>query len=543
MEQQALTLIFLAVGALAGATASWLVMRGRVAAAFQNGAAAPQAELGALRERLRMFEDERAQLRSQHEAERAQATRWRDDLDNVRDERAQLAERAARLPELEGQLAAARTALQERENQLANLREASGRLESALKADHAQLLEARQALEAEKAQLHAAQAEVLRLSNALKELQARSEAERASAEEKLALLNQAKVELGTQFKNLANEILEEKSKRFTEQNQANLGGLLNPLSEKIKEFQTKVEDSYVKESKDRVALGEQVRQLMELNRKLSDDANNLTSALKGSSQTQGAWGELILERVLEGSGLRRGEEYELQESHTLEDGSRLRPDVVIRLPEGRNLVVDAKVSLIAYNEYANGEEQGVRDTALKRHLDSVRTHIKGLSAKNYQDLYQLGSLDFVLMFVPVEPAFMLAVSHDRELFMDAWGKNVLLVSPSTLLFVVRTVAHLWRQEQQSRNAQDIAKRGAELYDKLVGFVADLQKVGERIGQARDSYDAAYGKLTAQRGNVIRQAEMLRELGIKPTKALPVSLVDAAREEGHLPPPEGLRVVE
>jgi len=199
----------------------------------------------------------------------------------------------------------------------------------------------------------------------------------------------------------------------------------------------------------------------------------------------------------------------------------------VHLPEDRHLVVDAKVSLTAYEDYASAEEEGDRLIAIKRHLDSVRGHIKGLSDRNYQALYGLKSLDFVLMFVPIEPAFMLAVTHDRELFMDAWQKNVLLVSPSTLLFVVRTVAHLWRQEAQNRNAQDIAKRGAELYDKLVGFVEDLESLGNRLKQAQKDYDSAHGKLTGGRGNVIRQAEMLKQLGVKPSKSLPGGLVEAA----------------
>jgi DNA recombination protein RmuC len=252
--------------------------------------------------------------------------------------------------------------------------------------------------------------------------------------------------------------------------------------------------------------------------------------LKGQAKTQGTWGELILERVLETSGLSKGIHYEAQASHARDDGSRAQPDVVIRLPEGRHLVVDAKASLLAYDEYVNADSDLAREVALKRHLESVRGHIKGLSGKNYQELYQLKSLDFVLMFVPVEPAFMLAISHDSELWQDAWAKNVLLVSPSTFLFVVRTVAHLWRQEQQNRNAQDIAKRGGELYDKLVGFVGDLDAVGLRLNQAKDSYDKAYGKFTAGRGNVIRQAERLKELGVKPSKMQPQDLIELAFED-------------
>lgn len=350
------------------------------------------------------------------------------------------------------------------------------------------------------------------------------EAERRAAAEKLRLLEDARQQLTEQFKNLANDILEEKSRRFTEQNQNELGALLEPLKLRLTEFQRKVEEAYVTEGKDRTALAEQVRQLMALNQTLSREARQLTEALKGSSKTQGTWGELVLERVLEASGLRRGEEYEVQVAHTDGEGRRLQPDVVIRLPEGRHLVIDAKVSLNAYEAYVAAENDGERQGALKRHLDSVRTHMKGLSQKRYEQLYGVSSLDFVLLFVPIEPAFMLAVTHDKELFMDAWQRNVLLVSPSTLLFVVRTVAHLWRQEQQNRNAQEIAKRGAELYDKLAGFVTDLQALGQRLEQARSEYDKAMVKLVAGRGNLLHRAESLKALGVKPGKNLPLGLL-------------------
>ena len=353
--------------------------------------------------------------------------------------------------------------------------------------------------------------------------------ERSQNAEKLALLQSAREELSSQFKNLANDILEEKSKRFSEQNQQSLGQLLEPLKTRLQEFQGKVEQVYVQEGKDRSALAEQVRQLMELNRTVSQEANNLTRALKGSNKTQGNWGELILERVLETAGLRKGEEFDVQESHTTGDGRRLQPDVVLHLPEDRHLVIDAKATLVAYEDYANAEDDKHREVALKRHLDAVRAHIKGLSEKNYQDLYGIKSLDFVLMFIPIEPAFMLAVTHDRDLFMDAWNKNVLLVSPSTLLFVVRTVASLWRQEAQNRNAQDIAKRGAELYDKLAGFVEDMESLGNRLSQAQKDYDGAINKLSTGRGNLIRQAEMLKKLGVKPSKSLPAPMVEQANE--------------
>ena len=262
----------------------------------------------------------------------------------------------------------------------------------------------------------------------------------------------------------------------------------------MQEFQGKVEEVYVQEGKDRTALAEQVKNLMTLNQQLSQDAHNLTSALKGQSKTRGNWGEMILERVLEASGLRKGFEYDMQESHSRDDGTRAQPDVVIHLPENRHLVADAKVSLNAYEAYANADTEVEREAAIKRHIESVRGHIRGLSEKNYQAIYGIQSLDFVLMFIPIEPAFMIAISHGSDLWQEAYKKNVLLVSPTTLLFVVRTVANLWRQEQQNRNAQDIANRGAELYDKLVGFVEDLDKLGDRLNQAKDTYDKAYGKL-------------------------------------------------
>jgi len=419
------------------------------------------------------------------------------------------------------------------QRQVADLREESGRNIAELKAERDALAAARFELQTEKSDREKAAAQVLNLTTELAEMSLRLTSEQEQSGEKLALLLQAKEALTDQFKNLANEILEEKSKRFSEQNQTSLGLLLDPLKLKISEFQTKVDDVYVKEGKDRTALAEQVRQLMDLNQVLSEDAKNLTRALKGSNKSQGNWGELVLERVLEASGLRKGEEYHVQESHTREDGSRAQPDVVIHLPEDRHLVVDAKVSLIAYEDFANLEDDTERQAAIKRHMDSIRNHMKGLSDKNYQTLYGLKSLDFVLMFVPIEPAFMLAVSQDKELFMDAWQKNVLLVSPSTLLFVVRTVAHLWRQEAQNRNAHDIAKRGAELYDKFVGFVVDMESLGNRIKQAQQDYDSAHNKLTSGRGNLIGQAEKLRDLGVKPTKAVPSALLEIAQSNTAL----------
>jgi DNA recombination protein RmuC len=361
--------------------------------------------------------------------------------------------------------------------------------------------------------------------------------ERVQSMEKLGLLNEARQEMSNQFKLLAGEILEEKSKRFTEQNRENIGQLLLPLREKITEFQSKVEEVQKDGIAGRSELKEQISQLKTLNERLSLDATNLVSALKGSSKVQGDWGEYILESLLESCGLHKGREYVVQESLKREDGKGARLDVLVNLPGGRHLIIDSKVSLGDYSDYSSNESEALREAALARHLASVRAHLRSLSDRDYQSLYGLTSLDFVIMFVPIEPAFMLAIARDPNLWNEAWNKNVLLVSPSTLLFVIRTVAHLWKQEQQTRNVVEIAKRGGDLYDKFVGFVEDLRAVGMRLGQAKDSYDEAYGKLSTGRGNLVRQAEVLRGMGVKAKKALPAELTARASEFGEAPTQE------
>jgi DNA recombination protein RmuC len=386
------------------------------------------------------------------------------------------------------------------------------------------------------ADLAALREEKERLAAAHSQLQTSLQNERENSAEKLSLLTEAKNALTLQFKALADEVLQTKVEQFTqqhqqatEQNRTNLGDLLSPLKDQLGDFKKKVEEVYVQEGKDRSALKAEVEQLRALNVSLGEEARNLTTALKGSNKTQGNYGELVLERVLEASGLRKGCEYEVQVSHSVE-GKRQQPDVIITLPEGRRLVVDSKMSLAAYETSLSAGDAPQREAAIKAHIASLRGHINGLSAKNYQHLYGIQSLDFVILFVPLEPAFLLAVTSDNSLYMEAWSRNVLLVSPSTLLFVVRTVAHLWRQEAQTRNAQDIAKRGAELYDKFTSFVKDLESLGNRIGQAKEDYDQALAKLASGRGNLIRQAELLRDLGIKPSKSLPENLLERSRDE-------------
>jgi DNA recombination protein RmuC len=532
------SLSVLLLGILLGGLPAWMVLRGRERAmidgAVAQARAAASVELTAANLRTRQAESNLAQLRTERAEAKAREESLTTELASLRNLKAQLDERASRIPELERQLAEARASAELTNSTLADSRESSGR-ESAQLAAELQLtrinLDMTAALfQEERKRREEAESESIRLAKDLRGLEERYEAEQRSAAEKVQFVTDAKEALSAQFESLATDILEEKSKRFTEQNQTNLGTLLDPLRTKITEFQKRVEEAYFQEGKDRTALSEQVRQLLELNQMLSEDAKNLTSALKGSSQTQGTWGELVLERILEASGLRPGDEYVAQECKIGADGEKQHPDVVINLPEARHLVIDSKISLVAYERFASAATDPERQVALRQHLDSVRTHLKALSEKKYQTIYALNSLDFVLMFVPIEPAFVLAVTNDRELFMDAWQRNVLLVSPSTLLFVVRTVAHLWRQEAQSRNAREIAGRGGELYDKLVAFVEDLRTVGERLKSAQSAYASAEQKLYRGKGNAVRQAEMLRDLGVKPRNQIPPALVGSPADD-------------
>jgi len=334
-----------------------------------------------------------------------------------------------------------------------------------------------------------------------------------------------------EFENLANRILDDKSKKFTEQNEVQLKNILDPLKERILNFEKRVNETHTESEKDRSALKEQLRIMSDMNKRMSEEALNLTKALKGDSKKQGNWGELILEKVLEKSGLTKGREYDVQQSFTLEDGSRLQPDVIIRLPDSKNLIVDSKVSLVAYERYiaSDDDDKSAQDAFLKEHIISIRTHIKGLSGKNYQNLYGVGSPDFVLLFIPIEPAFILSISTDNELYNDAFDKNVVLVSPTTLLATLRTIANVWKQEYQSQNAMEIAKQGADMYDKFVAFTEDLIKVGKLMDDSKRTYSEAMNKLYDGKGNLVRRAENMKKLGIKASKQLPQGLVDRAEE--------------
>ena len=332
-----------------------------------------------------------------------------------------------------------------------------------------------------------------------------------------------------EFENLANKIFDEKTSKFSEQSKTNLQEILNPLKERITEFQNKVEETNKDSISRTSALREQLQSLKDINRQMSDDAQNLVKALKGDTKAQGDWGEIQLERILERSGLRKGEEYSVQESFTSEDGSRKRPDVIINLPEKKKIIIDSKVSLVDYERFVSAEEDQ-KNIHLKSFIGSVKKHIKELSEKEYQNLFENGSLDFVLMFIPIEPAFSMAIQFGDNLYVDAYDKNIIIVSPSTLLATLRTIANIWKQEHQNRNVLEIAKQSGALYDKFVGFVNDLIDVGNRMDQAKSSYEGAMKKLSDGSGNLVNRAEKIKELGAKTSKSLPQNIVERAKEE-------------
>lgn len=353
---------------------------------------------------------------------------------------------------------------------------------------------------------------------------AKAEVELVTLREKLVTQKQEMEALQkkftTEFENIANKILEKNSEKFTAANQKNLSEVLNPLKEKINLFEKKVEDTYLKGLKDQTDLRAELKKLHDLNSKISEEANNLTRALKGDVKKQGNWGEVVLERILERSGLNEGEQgYQKQFSDTSEDGKRIQPDIVINLPDNKHVIVDSKVSLVAFERAVNASSEEERSAHTKEHLLSLKAHIKGLSEKHYQTARHLNSPDFVLLFIPIEASFSVAIQKDQELFFYAWDKNVVLVSPSTLLATLRTIASIWQQENQTKNALEIARQGGALYDKFVGFITDMENIGKNLDTTRKTYDLALNKLHVGSGNLVKRAENIKKLGVKTTKKL------------------------
>jgi DNA recombination protein RmuC len=397
----------------------------------------------------------------------------------------------------------AQNLLGEKENIIRHLKEHQTRLQDELFDIRNQLAQANQSLESSRSYFKAQQEKL--------------------AEQK-ADIEQTRAHFQKEFENVAEKLLKEKSREFTDINKLSIDTILNPLKENIKAFEDKVDKVYNMEAAERNTLRGVITQLMDLNKLISTEASNLTKALKGDNKKQGNWGEVILEKVLERSGLVRDREYRIQASLNHTDGSRLQPDVIIDLPDEKHLIIDSKVSLVAYERLVNCETEEERRLFSKAHVESIRGHVQGLSSKNYHDLYQVNSPDFVLLFVPIESSFSFAVQLDADLFSDAWDKRVVIVSPSTLLATLRTIASIWKQERQNRNVLEIARLSGEMYDKFVGFVGDMEGIGKNIKQSQDSYDKALNKLVDGRGNLTVTAEKIKKLGAKANKQIDMKYI-------------------
>lgn len=387
---------------------------------------------------------------------------------------------------------------------------------------------AREAAQSWNQQRERHEAELRRLTAECAALAAELQENRDNQQQRLDDLQGARNELRAQFSELATKIFDEREQRFAETSQQRLGQLLDPLKERIQAFEKRVDESYQQEARERFSLSKELERLQQLNQRLGDEATNLTRALKGQ-KTQGNWGELVLERVLEHAGLEKGREYQTQVSLKGAGGERFQPDVLIRLPGDKQVIVDAKVSLSAYQQYVSAVDEPIRQQALKQHLISLRSHLKGLSGKDYQRLEGLHSLDFVLLFVPIEAAFAAALQAEPDLFQEAFEQQVVIVSPTTLLATLRVIDSLWRQERQGQNAREIAERAGQLYDKFVAFVADLDEMGNRLQQLDKAYASARNKLVDGRGNLVGRVENLKLLGARASKSLPGELLERSAD--------------
>jgi DNA recombination protein RmuC len=545
----------------------WLWLRGAIAAAGVAAVAQVQGQQAAALERVRGLEQEREQSQKLHEALRLQAEGWRDALDAARDERAQLAERASRVPELEQRVRDAQQQvvasqaevtrlsvdLAERTQKLAaaedRARQADAAVESlqaevrSLAAELQVTREARAGLEEKvtrisplEAQLRAATAsaetaaaEANVARQELAQVRATLESERSQTAGQIALLQEARTELSNQFKALAGEILEEKSKRFTEHNEASLGQIVNPLRERMNEFKAKVEEIHAKDLEQQATLRAELGQLKDLNRKITEEAHGLAVALKGQSKTQGNWGELVLGNVLDRAGLCEGKDYRREVSFDTEEGRR-RPDVVLSLPQNKHLVIDAKVSLNAYTRYVNSDEPAVRELALREHVAAIAGRIAELADRKYYDLPGLNTPEMVFMFIPIESAFVEALRADESLFQRAIERNILVATPTTLLTSLNIVRQLWRFEEQNAHTAALADRASKVYAKLVSFVNSMETVGKNLDRAKESFGTAMGQLVNGRGNLIQQAKEFEKLGVAVKGQMPEHIVEKAALE-------------
>ena len=462
--------------------------------------------IGYLRQQTRL---QKYQLDAEHQAQLTQQQQQQQEQNRV--------ELQQRLQSLEANLAELRDAKSEADKARTQAQEKIHQL--------AQLEEKQQASESRIAGL---QQELKAEHGKVNELSARLQAAQKETEDKVKLLQEAREQMKLEFQTIAQKLFDDKSEKFSQQNKSSLGELLNPLKEQLGEFKKKIEDVYDKESRDRVSLFNEIVALKDLNSKMSVEAVNLTRALKGDSKAQGNWGEMVLEKVLEASGLQKGREYETQGQYSNEEGQRLRPDVIVHLPDNKHVVIDSKVSLTAWERYS--AEEGDNSLHLQAHIDSIKTHIRGLSGKSYQDLYGINTPDYVLMFVPIEPAFLKALEADPDLFGQAFERNIMLVCPSTLLVSLKTIHNIWRYEYQNRNALEIARQAGNMHDQFVLFVESLEDVGDKIDKAKQSYETAHKRLASGKGNLVRRVEQLQTLGAKARKKIPQSLLDQVEDD-------------
>ncbi len=489
-----------AIAFVLGLLIAWLITRGT---SFRRGRSSRDVEAAQLANERDASLEARRRLQQDHDVAMRRLEESQRRFVEISEQRAASDGRLERLTQVENELAAAR-------EQVAHWNEACQRAEQRLTETATRLQEHTQSAGEREALL------------------------KQAADERELLLKQFREEFVDRFKTLSGELLEHQSQKFTEHNQNSIGGLLNPLREQLGDFRKRVDDVYDKESRERQLLKAEIDSLKNLNQRISEDAVNLTRALKGEAKMQGAWGELILEKLLEASGLQKGREYEVQTVLRDEDGGRPRPDVIVHLPEGRDLIIDAKVSLTAYERYCSSSADDERGVHLAAHLASMRTHVRQLAERRYSDLPGVNSLEFVMMFVPIEAAFIEAARHDDGLHGFALERQVVVVTTSTLLATLRTVASLWRFDDRNRNAFDIAERAGKLYDKFVGFVEDIEDAKKRLDAARNSLTAASDKLITGRGNLVGQVEKLRELGAKTSKTLAPDVRDRATSENGQP---------
>ena len=526
--------VSLSIGFLVGAGVVWVILRARIAAPELRAKTENQVEIARLNERLIASQEDVKRLATQLADLQKQAMLWRDQLDVAGDERAQLAERADRVPKLVVNLEVANQEISTLKQSIADIREKVGRVNSTIDSQvgHVVQLQQERVTLIERSDLLTRDVNLLNMR--VSELTMALEAERKQSQEKLQLLIDAREQLSNQFRSLAGEILEDKSKRFAEQNQTNIGALLGPLKTQIHEFKAKVEDIHLKDTEQQATLKAELNQLKDLNRQITEEAHGLATALKGQSKMQGNWGEMVLENILDRSGLRSGKEYRREVSFNTETG-RSRPDVIIYLPQVKHLVIDSKVSLNAYTRYVNAEGEIERQLALKEHVAAISSRIKELSDRNYFELPGLNSPEMVFMFIPIESAFVEALRADETLFQKAIEQNVLVATPTTLLTSLNIVRQLWRFEEQNAHTAELAERAAKVYKKLSTFLSSMEGVGKQLDKAKESFNTAMMQLYSGKDNLIKQANDFKKLGVAVQATFPENLLAKAELElEHLP---------